>query len=96
MCLDREGGEPAPQSLIGGDLAVLGQIAGDGAESRAGMVRRDVGEAGVEPRERVEPPEGFARRHQMQIGDVDEFHVLLLFSLLSRDPRNRPAASTIG
>ena len=89
----REAGEALLEHLISGDIALLGEVAGDDAEIGIGVVGGDVGEGGIEAGEGIEAPEQLSRRHQVKIGDVDELHGL---SCLSREPRSRPAASAMG
>ena len=99
--------EPVLERRVSRDLAVLGEIAGDDAQIGIAMMRGDIGQRRIEARERVKPPQQFVRRHQMQVGEMDEFHIELAVSggvslagtmefCLSREPRSNPAASAIG
>jgi hypothetical protein len=88
------------QALLQGPVAFgfapFGEISRYGAKLRIPMILHDISKALVEAREGIKPPELLARRHQMKVSDMDEFHQVFFASFLKREPRSNPAASTIG
>jgi hypothetical protein len=62
------------QRPVGGGLALVGQVAAEHAEGGVGVVGVDVGDAGGEPLQRVDPVDLPARGHQVGVADLDDLH----------------------
>jgi len=90
MSFDGKAGKALPERLVDGGFALLGEIAGDGAERSIDVVLLDIGEAGVEAGHGIEAPQQISRRHEMKISDVDELHVGPTCSLRSLEPGAGP------
>ena len=81
---------------IGLNVPTFRQVTGNGAKFRIPVILNNIGKALVEAHERIKPPQFLVWGHKMKISEMDEFHAGFLASLLNRDPRSNPAASTMG
>ena len=84
------------QGPVGFSFAPLGEIPRYGAKLRVRMIFHNISKALVEAREGIKSPEFLAGGHKVEVGDMDKFHQVFFASFLRREPRSKPAASTMG
>lgn len=67
--------EFAMQGIVGGSLAAMSEIAGENAQIGIGVMPVDIGNAGRQTLQRILVEEALWGRHEMRVGDLDDFHV---------------------
>ena len=84
----REAVEDALEGAVGAGRAFVGQVAGEDAEPRVGVMGVDVGDAGLEACRRVDAVDRRTLLGQMGVGDLQHLHRVVC-------PRNRARRLTL-
>ena len=66
--------ETIPKVLVGLGQSIMGKITGNHAKLRIIVMGVDMGDASIKAGARIKPMQGFARGHEMGVGNLDEFH----------------------